>query len=58
MTYGYARISTERQATVGLEKTGRSPPFSEGEHNRLMPDYRRKRVRGRTYFFTVNLLDR
>jgi putative transposase len=36
----------------------RIPPLSACAHIPLMPDYRRYRVPGGTYFFTVNLLDR
>lgn len=34
------------------------PPLHNAEPQRAMPDYRRNRVPGATYFFTVNLLDR
>ncbi len=34
------------------------PPLHNTEPQRPMPDYRRNRVPGATYFFTVNLLDR
>jgi len=40
------------------EKRKRIPPFSEAGHTLFMPDYRRNRVPGGTFFFTVNLFDR
>jgi REP element-mobilizing transposase RayT len=40
------------------EKRERIPPVSEVGHTPHMPDYRRNRVPGGTFFFTVNLLDR
>src|SRR5438128_11662261 len=40
------------------EKRKRIPPFVNAGHTPLMPDYRRNRVPGGTFFFTVNLLDR
>ena len=36
----------------------RLPPHASFRHNASVPDYRRSRVRGGTYFFTVNLLER
>ena len=36
----------------------RIPPFRKLGHTPGMPDYRRDRVPGGTFFFTVNLLDR
>src|SRR5262249_41222561 len=36
----------------------RIPPYSETGHTTRMPNYRRNRVPGGTFFFTVNLLDR
>jgi hypothetical protein len=40
------------------EKAQRIPPFRKLGHISRMPDYRRNRVPGGTFFFTVNLLDR
>ena len=40
------------------EKRKRIPPFCEAGHTPAMPDYRRNRVPGGTFFFTVNLFDR
>lgn len=34
------------------------PPHDDGVYATAMPDYRRYRVPGGTYFFTVNLLER
>jgi hypothetical protein len=39
-------------------KAQRIPPSPEPEHTPAVPDYRRNRVPGGTFFFTVNLLDR
>jgi REP element-mobilizing transposase RayT len=50
----YGQKNSKRRA----EKRKRIPPFSEAGHTPLMPDYRRNRVPGGTFFFTVNLLDR
>lgn len=36
----------------------RLPPLPNAGHTPVMPDYRRNRVPGGTFFFTVNLLDR
>jgi putative transposase len=40
------------------EKRERIPPVSEVQLTPDMPDYRRNRVPGGTFFFTVNLFDR
>src|SRR5213594_78748 len=50
----WREFSSKRRA----EKRKRIPPFSEAGHTPLLPDYRRNRVPGGTFFFTVNLLDR
>jgi hypothetical protein len=39
-------------------KAQRIPPSLKVRHTASMPDYRRNRVPGGTFFFTVNLLDR
>ncbi len=39
-------------------KAQRLPHFPNSEHTPVMPDYRRNRVPGGTFFFTANLLDR
>ena len=39
-------------------KAQRLPPLREPGHTPIVPDYRRNRVPGGTFFFTVNLLDR
>ena len=49
-----AELSSKRRA----EKRKRIPPFSKAGHTPRMPDYRRNRVPGGTFFFTVNLFDR
>src|SRR3984893_10828301 len=51
---GAVTKSSKRRA----EKRKRIPPFCEAGHTPVMPHYRRNRVPGGTYFFTVNLLDR
>ena len=53
MSYNAASSSKRR-----AEKRERIPPFAEGGHTPCMPNYRRNRVPGGTFFFTVNLLDR
>src|SRR5690348_6312469 len=52
--YGYFSPRVQ-QASGG--KAERIPPFRKLGHIPSMPDYRRNRVPGGTFFFTVNLLD-
>ena len=47
-------ISSKRRA----EQRSAIPPFSDAWHTRFMPEYRRNRVPGGTFFFTLKLLDR
>src|SRR5438105_12121011 len=39
-------------------KAQRLPPLAKAGHSLIVPEYRRNRVPGGTFFFTVNLLDR
>ena len=50
------RKSLMRRALGGTAE--RIPPVSNPRHTRFMPEYRRNRVPGVTFVFTLNLLDR
>ncbi len=45
-------------ARAAHSAVNRIPPSLDPRHDTAMPDYRRHRVPGATYFFTVNLSDR